>query len=79
MYGEKVISRQTIEKWCDMFKNGDKGIVLVIYNNATPYSAKVTKELLQKFKWEVWEHPPGSPDLSPCDFHVFGPIKNELA
>lgn len=52
---------------------------MLIHDNATPHSAKVTKELLQKFKWEVWEHPPYSPDLSPCDFHVFGPMKNELA
>lgn len=25
------------------------------------------------FKWEVWERPPYSTDLSPSDFHVLGP------
>lgn len=56
-----------------------KGIVL-LHDNATPHSARVTLDLLEKkFKWEQWEHPPYSPDLSPCDFHVFGPMKEALA
>lgn len=55
-----------------------KGIVL-LHDNATPHSARITKELLETFKWEEWEHPPYSPDLAPCDFHVFGPMKEALA
>jgi histone-lysine N-methyltransferase SETMAR len=26
----------------------------------------------------VLDHPPYSPDLSPCDYHVFGPLKKTL-
>jgi hypothetical protein len=26
-------------------------------------------------RWRVFNHPPYNPDLSPCDFHVFGPLK----
>jgi len=29
--------------------------------------------------WTPLEHPPYSPDLSPCDFHMFGPLKEALA
>ncbi|GBM58036.1 hypothetical protein AVEN_170643-1 [Araneus ventricosus] len=28
------------------------------------HTARETQELLQKFKWEVWSHPPYSPDLA---------------
>ena len=27
----------------------------------------------------MWDHPPYSPDLSPPDFHVFVPMKQELS
>lgn len=36
---------------------------------ATPHSANITKELQLKFKWDIWEHLPYRPYLSPCDFH----------
>jgi len=28
--------------------------------------------------WTALEHPPYSPDLSPCDYHMFGPLKEAL-
>jgi histone-lysine N-methyltransferase SETMAR len=28
--------------------------------------------------WTAQEHPPYSPDLSPCDYHMFGPLKEAL-
>ena len=34
-----------------------------------------SQSVLAKFKWEQFEHPPYSPDMSPCDFHLFGPLK----
>ena len=33
----------------------------------------------KKFKWEVWEHLPYSLNLSPCNSHLFEPMKKELA
>ncbi|GBN26567.1 hypothetical protein AVEN_210131-1 [Araneus ventricosus] len=27
--------------------------------------------VLRRWHWEVLEHPPYSPDISPCDFHLF--------
>ena len=38
----------------------------------------VTKETHEKFEREEWEHPPYSRDLTPCDFHFFGPVKEVL-
>jgi hypothetical protein len=29
-------------------------------------------------RWEVLEHPAYSPDVFPCNFHIFGPLNQEL-
>jgi len=37
------------------------------------------KLLVFKFlDWTALEHPPHSPDFSPCDYHMFGPLKEAL-
>ncbi|GBM69498.1 Histone-lysine N-methyltransferase SETMAR [Araneus ventricosus] len=48
------------------------GIVLV-HNNACPHTAAATQELLDQFRWEIFDHPPYSPDLAPSDFYL--PLK----
>lgn len=48
------------------------------YRNARPHTAALTVQKLEQLGWETLEHPPYSPDLSPCDFHVFGPLKEAL-
>ena len=30
------------------------------------------------FRWAVIPRPPGSPDLAPSDYHLFGPMKEGL-
>jgi hypothetical protein len=35
--------------------------------------------LLQQFRWEVFDHPPYSPDLMPSDYHLFMHLKKSLA
>ena len=52
--------------------------MILLHDNATFHTARQTSELLQLFKCEVWQHPPYSPDLAPCDFHVFGKLKKDL-
>jgi histone-lysine N-methyltransferase SETMAR len=34
--------------------------------------------LLEKFGWEVLDHPPYSPDLAPSDYHLFPKLKEFL-
>jgi hypothetical protein len=38
-----------------------------------------THVVMQKQQWDVFEHPPYSPDLAPSDFHLFGPLKHHLS
>ena len=49
--------------------------VVLIHDNVRPHCANVTKDLLKKFKWEVFGHKPYSLDLAPSDFHLFRELK----
>ncbi|GFV57908.1 histone-lysine N-methyltransferase SETMAR [Trichonephila clavipes] len=55
-----------------------KGVVF-LHHNARPHTANVTKTLLRGFGWDVFDHPPYSPDLAPSDFHLFLHLKSFLA
>lgn len=52
--------------------------VILLHDNARPHTALLTREKIQKFGWELLDHPPYSPDLAPSDYHLFGPLKNHL-
>ncbi|GFW43319.1 histone-lysine N-methyltransferase SETMAR [Trichonephila clavipes] len=54
-----------------------EGVVL-LHDNESPHISRVTQMELDKFKWETLDHPPYSPDMPPCDPHVFGPQKKHL-
>lgn len=51
---------------------------LILHDNASPHKSKVVKELLEGYGWEVLDHPPYSPDLSPPDFDLFPKLKEPL-
>ncbi|GFO32927.1 histone-lysine N-methyltransferase SETMAR [Plakobranchus ocellatus] len=46
------------------------GVVLQ-HDNATPHSANLTQQWLQRYGWEILPHPAHSPNLAPSDFHVW--------
>ena len=52
--------------------------VLFLQDNAQAHTAHHTMCTLQQLSWEVLPHPPYSPDLTPSDFHLFGPLKKYL-
>ena len=55
-----------------------KGICL-LQDNARPHIARQTVTLLDQFGWNIITHPPYSPDLAPCDYHLFPKLKEHLA
>jgi len=55
-----------------------KGIVL-LHNNTRPNTAACTSDLIKFFNWEIFDHPPYSPDLAPSDYHFFTKMKVWLA
>ncbi|UYV82271.1 hypothetical protein LAZ67_21001522 [Cordylochernes scorpioides] len=52
--------------------------VLLVHDNARPHAARTTQTLLENFKWEIFTHPPYSPDLASSDFHLFPALKLHL-
>jgi transposase len=52
--------------------------VLLLHDNARPHTAALTRALLEHFEWELYDHPPYSPDLAPRDYHLFTYLKNLL-
>lgn len=42
---------------------------------ATPYSCIDLNEKFEEMHWTVLEHASYSPDLSPCDYYIFWPLK----
>jgi hypothetical protein len=37
------------------------------HGNAYPHTAAHTRAFLEHFNWELFDHPPYSPDFTPCD------------
>ena len=52
--------------------------ILLLHDNARPYTARATIDALKMLKFEVLSHPPYSPDLAPGDFHFFPHLKRDL-
>jgi histone-lysine N-methyltransferase SETMAR len=44
-----------------------------------PHTEAHTYALIKLFNWEIFDHPPYSPDLKPIDYHVFTKMKVWLA
>ncbi|GFO28520.1 histone-lysine N-methyltransferase SETMAR [Plakobranchus ocellatus] len=54
-----------------------RGVVLQ-HDIASPHSANLTQQWLQRYGWEILPHPAHSSDLAPSDFHLFRPLKRHL-
>ncbi|KAK6058299.1 transposase [Cooperia oncophora] len=59
----------------------NKGIVFH-HNNSRPLTSLITRNKLKicskELGWEVFMHPPHSPDLAPFDCHLFPSLRNSL-
>ena len=73
---------QSLKKLKTDYRNKRRGQsskdILLLHDNAKPHVPKKTKEALENLGIIVIDHPPYSPDLSPCDFFLFGRLKKEL-
>ena len=57
---------------------GVRGIKL-LHDNAPAHKSSTVQEYLKESGLDVLDHPPYSPDLSPCDFWLFPRLKEMLA
>jgi hypothetical protein len=52
--------------------------VLLLHGNARPHTSLRMREAIAKVGWTVLPHPAHSPDLTPCDYHLFRPETDAL-
>ncbi|KAJ4427362.1 hypothetical protein ANN_24982 [Periplaneta americana] len=73
---------ETLRKLQQAIQNKRRGMlsrgVVLLHDNARLHIAASTRELLDQFGWEIFDHPPYSPDLAPSDFHLFTKLKDFL-
>lgn len=48
------------------------------HDNLRPHVVNKTMSLIGEFGWDVVDHPPYSPDVSPSDVHMFPALKKHL-
>ena len=53
--------------------------VHLLHDNASSHKCEAVKSFLASEKVKVLNHPPYSPDLSPCDFFLFPRLKKMLS
>ena len=53
--------------------------IYLLHDNAPAHKSKEVVNFLDKEEVKVIDHPPYSPDLSPCDFFLFPKLKKHLA
>lgn len=53
--------------------------VLLQHDNARPHVSILVKNTIADFGWEVLPHPPYSPDIAPCDYHLFRSMQHGLS
>ena len=51
---------------------------IILHDNARSHTAAAVTDLLRRWKWEILEHPPYSPDMSPCDYDLNAEVKEPL-
>jgi transposase len=52
--------------------------VILQHGNARPHTANTAKAAIQELDWEIFPHPPYSPDIAPSDYHLFRSLSNNL-
>ncbi|GFX44179.1 mariner Mos1 transposase [Trichonephila clavipes] len=72
----------TLRKFRRILQNKRLGMrsksVLLLHDNARSHTSRTTRELIESLGWEVLDHAPYSPELSPSDFHLLRYIKHSL-
>ena len=66
-----IRSEKQTAHWCPRHQ--------ITHDNAPAYKSGTVQEYLKESGLDVLDHPPYSPDLSPCDFWLFPRLKEMLA
>jgi len=59
-------------------RNIKKGNTKFCFINASSHTAKLVKETIEAFSWEILSHAAYSPDLAPFDYYLFASMRHAL-
>jgi histone-lysine N-methyltransferase SETMAR len=78
--GQKSVTALWYTTQClpKVFQDAGKKGLLLLHDNASSHTAKVTMKFLQENHIKTIPHPAYSPDLAMCDFWLFSGLKREL-
>jgi transposase len=48
---------------------------IILHDNVRAHTADAVKDLFHHWPREILEHPPYSPNMSPCDYDLFDKMK----
>ena len=65
----RVLRRAIMSKRPGMLLDG----IILLHDNARPHTVNLVRDKLERSGWETVQHPPYSPDLSPCDSRFWRP------
>ncbi|GFS12707.1 transposase [Elysia marginata] len=78
----RFFSFSTLDRPRDAIRRKKPGFLrwgfVLQHDNATPHSANLTQQWLQRCGWDILPHYAQNPDLVSSDFHLFGPSKCHL-
>ena len=77
-YSYKFVLQEKLRPAIRRKRPGLVNHVILHHDNAPVHTARQVTALLQFWGWEIIFHPPYSPDLAPCDFHIFPRMKESL-
>ena len=77
-YRQQMINLNQVlcEKQSECQKRQHK--VILLHDNAPSHTAKLVKETIEAFDWEILSHAAYSPDLAPSDYHLFASMGHAL-
>ena len=73
-FGEDIVIASTQEKTRTPCAQNP----IILHDNVRSHIAAAVTDLLRRWQWETLEHPPYSPDSSPCDYDLFSKVKEPL-
>ena len=89
--GDATLSQYRVFTWARQFKGGRESVEIKSQDwcprsSLTDDNVHAVQELIEgdrlltvnEMHWENLDHPPYSPDLTPCDYFLFAPMKESL-
>ena len=73
-----ICLKNAFKEWKNTHKKQGINKIILHHDNSPIHTSKIITNFLYENKVKTLNHPPYSPDLSPCDFWLFPTIKQRM-